>query len=122
VEGVVVHGDGRGRDLGFPTANVQPAPHSALPGTGIYAGTAHLADRVRPAAVSVGYNPTFTDARDQLRIEAHLLDFDSDVYGRHLRIDLNQRLRGEQKFGSVDELVAQVQRDIAAVREMAARA
>src|SRR5262249_36077833 len=121
LEGEVIHGDGRGRGLGFPTANLRPAHRAAPPGIGIYAGVAHLDGRALPAAVSVGFNPTFSDNRGTLRIEAHLLDFDGDLYGRRLRVDLTQRLRGELKFGSVDELVAQVNRDIDAVRALAAR-
>ena len=111
-----MRGDGRGRGLGFATANLQPPGRSALPATGIYAGRAHLPDEQRPAAISVGYNPTFSDERDRIRIEAHLLDFDRDVYGHPLRLELLGRLRGEERFGSVEELVAQVHRDIAAVR------
>jgi riboflavin kinase / FMN adenylyltransferase len=122
VEGVVVRGDGRGRGLGFATANIDHAPNSAVPATGVYAGTAHVAGKTRPAAISIGYNPTFSDDRDKVRIEAHLLDFDEDVYGQPIRIDFTQRLRGEEKYDSVDELVEQVQRDISAVREAAASA
>jgi riboflavin kinase/FMN adenylyltransferase len=71
------------------------------------------------AAISVGYNPTFSDARDRVRIEAHLLDFDRDVYGRPLLIEFTHRLRGEERYSSIEELVAQVHRDIAAVRTFA---
>ena len=119
IEGEVVRGDGRGRGLGFATANLQPVPHSALPARGVYAGSAHLAGSSRPAAISVGYNPTFSDARDQVRIEAHLLDFDEDIYGSPLRIDFSHRLRDEERFSSIDELVAQIHRDVDAVRGIA---
>lgn len=119
VEGTVVRGDGRGRGLGFATANLQPVPHSALPARGVYAGSAHLPGSSRPAAISVGYNSTFSDARDQVRIEAHLLDFDEDIYGSPLRIDFSHRLRDEERFSSIDELVAQIHRDVDAVREIA---
>jgi len=119
VEGTVVRGDGRGRGLGFATANLQPVPHSALPARGVYAGSAHLPGHSRPAAISVGYNPTFSDARDQVRIEAHLLDFDEDIYGSPLRIDFARRLRDEERYASIDELVAQIHRDVDAVREIA---
>ena len=100
IEGTIVRGDGRGRDLGFATANLDPAPRAALPGTGIYAGRAHLDAGSHAAAISVGYNPTFSDDRDRVRIEAHLLDFGRDIYGQPLRLDLLRRLRGEQRFGS----------------------
>ena len=116
LDGVVVRGDGRGRELGFATANLECAPHTAYPAIGIYAGRAHLDDGSRPAAISVGYNPTFTDDRAHLRVEAHLLDFDRDIYGQPMHLEFVGRLRGEERFGSVDELVEQVHRDIAAVR------
>jgi riboflavin kinase/FMN adenylyltransferase len=116
LEGVVVRGDGRGRELGFATANLDAPARSVLPSTGIYAGRAHLDDGAHAAAISIGYNPTFSDDRQRVRVEAHLLDFDRDIYGFPMRLELMRRLRGEQRFGSVDELVAQVHRDIDAVR------
>jgi len=118
VEGAVVRGDGRGRELGFATANLAPSPRSALPAVGIYAGFGHLPGAQRPAAISVGYNPTFSDSREQVRIEAHLLDFDADVYGSPIRLELTHRLRDEQRYGSVDELIAAVNADIARVRTL----
>ncbi len=119
IEGTIVRGDGRGHELGFATANLSAAPHTAVPALGIYAGWGHLDGERHPAAISIGYNPTFSDARDRVRIEAHLLDFDSDVYGRPLRLEFTHRLRGEERFASVEELTAQVHRDIAAVRAYA---
>jgi riboflavin kinase/FMN adenylyltransferase len=116
LEGTVVRGDGRGRELGFATANLDPPPRSALPATGIYAGRAHLPDGSWPAAISVGYNPTFSDERERVRVEAHLLDFGRDIYGQPIRLEFMRRLRGEERYGSIEELVAQVHRDIAAVR------
>jgi riboflavin kinase / FMN adenylyltransferase len=116
MEGTVVRGDGRGRELGFATANLESAPRSAMPATGIYAGRAQLPEESHAAAISVGYNPTFSDERERVRVEAHLLDFDRDIYGRPLRIDFMRRLRGEQRFDAVGDLVAQVHRDIDAVR------
>ena len=116
IEGVVVRGDGRGRGLGFPTANLETASRSALPATGIYAGRAHLADGSHAAAVSVGYNPTFSDDRRRVRVEAYLLDFDGDIYGQRMELELMRRLRGEERFGSVDELVAQMHHDVDGVR------
>ncbi len=121
IEGAVVHGDGRGRGLGFPTANVEPAPRSALPSLGVYAGRAWLpGGGTRPAAISVGYNPTFSDERERVRIEAYLLDFEGDLYGSAIRLDLVERLRGEERFGSVDDLIAQIGRDVDAVRSVVA--
>ena len=119
LEGAVVRGDGRGRELGYPTANLALVPRSPMPGIGIYAGTAHLPGSSHPAAISVGYNLTFTDDRSRVRVEAYLLDFDADIYGSPIRLDLTRRLRDEQRFDSVDALLAQMGRDVEAVRSLA---
>ena len=119
LEGAVVRGDGRGRELGYPTANLALVPRSPLPGIGIYAGTAHLPGSSHPAAISVGYNVTITDDRSQVRVEAYLLDFDTDIYGSPIRLDLTRRLRDEQRFDSVDALLAQMGRDVETVRSLA---
>jgi len=107
VEGVVVKGDQRGRELGFPTANFVPDDRLAIPGHGVYAA---FADGV-PAAVNVGVRPTFETGRGVL-IETHLIDRDEDLYGRTLRVAFVERLRGEKRFPNVDDLVAQMQRDV----------
>jgi riboflavin kinase / FMN adenylyltransferase len=119
LEGAVVRGDGRGRELGYPTANLALVPRSPVPGIGIYAGTAHLPGSSHPAAISVGYNVTFTDDRSQVRVEAYLLDFDADIYGSPIRLDLTRRLRDELRFDSVDALLDQLGRDVEAVRRPA---
>ena len=119
LEGAVVRGDGRGRELGYPTANLALVPRSPVPGIGIYAGTAHLPGSSHPAAISVGYNLTFTDDRSRVRVEAYLLDFDADIYGSPIRLDLTRRLRDEQRFDSVDALLAQMGRDVETVRSLA---
>jgi riboflavin kinase / FMN adenylyltransferase len=120
LEGTVVRGDGRGRGLGFATANLEPLARSVLPGRGVYAGRAHLSAASHLAAISVGYNPTFTDSRQAIRVEAHLLDFDRDIYGSPLRLEFARRLRDEERFGSVDDLVAQLRRDVQQTRELVA--
>jgi riboflavin kinase / FMN adenylyltransferase len=107
LEGEVVKGDRRGRELGVPTANVVPDDHYACPGHGIYAAWAHG----HPAAVSVGVAPTFGTGRGVL-IEAHLIDFDGDLYGETLRIAFVERLRGEKRFDSPEALMEQMQKDI----------
>ena len=107
VEGEVVKGDQRGRELGFPTANFVPDDRLAIPGHGVYAA---FADGV-PAAVNVGVRPTFESGRGVL-IETYLIDRDEDLYGRTLRVAFVERLRGEKRFPSVDDLVAQMQRDV----------
>jgi len=118
LEGAVVRGDGRGRELGFPTANLALVPRSPSPAIGIYAGAAHLPGSSHAAAISVGYNPTFTDDRSEVRVEAYLLDFDADIYGSPLRLDLDHRLRDEIRFESVDALVEQLHRDVDQVRSL----
>jgi riboflavin kinase/FMN adenylyltransferase len=113
LDGTVVRGDGRGRALGIPTANLggrgnqEPAP-------GVYAGWAELDGRRLPAAINVGHLPTIGDGRP-LTVEAHLLGWSGDCHGRRLALDLVARLRGEQRFAGMEALVAQIRADIAAV-------
>jgi riboflavin kinase/FMN adenylyltransferase len=118
LEGAVVRGDGRGRELGIPTANLALIPRSPVVATGIYAGTAHLPGSSHQAAISIGYNPTFTADRSEVRVEAHLIDFDSDIYGSPIRLDLKKRLRDEIRYDDVADLLAQLDIDIAAVRAL----
>jgi riboflavin kinase/FMN adenylyltransferase len=106
-EGEVVAGDRRGRELGMPTANIVPDDAYVVPGHGVYAATV----LGHAAAVSVGVRPTFETGRGLL-VEPHLIGFDGDLYGETLRIAFLQRLRGEQRFESVDELVEQMNRDV----------
>jgi riboflavin kinase/FMN adenylyltransferase len=113
LRGEVTHGDKRGRELGFPTANLIPDDALVCPGHGIYAC---LADG-RPAAVSIGVRPTFKTGRIEL-IEAYLLDFEGDLYGHTLRLDFLARIRGERRFDSADALVEQMHRDVEETREL----
>jgi riboflavin kinase/FMN adenylyltransferase len=115
VEGVVVKGDQRGRELGFPTANFVPDDRLAIPGHGVYAA---FADGV-PAAVNVGVRPTFESGRGVL-IETYLIDRDEDLYGRTLRVAFVERLRGEKRFTNVDDLIAQMRRDVEDARRVCA--
>jgi riboflavin kinase / FMN adenylyltransferase len=107
VEGEVVTGDQRGRELGFPTANIVPDDRLAIPGHGVYAA---FADGV-PAAVNVGVRPTFDTGRGVL-IETYLIDREEDLYGRTLRVAFVERLRGERRFAGVEELIAQMRIDV----------
>jgi riboflavin kinase / FMN adenylyltransferase len=107
VEGEVVTGDQRGRELGFPTANIVPDDRLAIPGHGVYAA---FADGV-PAAVNVGVRPTFETGRGVL-IETYLIDHEQDLYGRVLRVAFVERLRGEKRFAGVEELIAQMKIDV----------
>ena len=116
VEGKVVEGDRRGRELGFPTANLVPDDHLVVPGHGVYAAFANG----HPAAVNVGIRPTFDTGRGLL-IESFLIDFDGDLYGQNLRVAFVSRLRGEKRFPSVEDLIAQMHRDVAEAREIAAK-
>jgi len=117
VRGTVVEGDRRGRELGFPTANVAVPGRVCLPADGIYAGTFIGADGVeRMTAISLGRRPTFYDAADASLLEAYVLDFDGDLYGQSARVRFMSRLRGEVKFDSVDALVGQIERDVADTR------
>ena len=115
IVGTVVTGAQRGRTIGFPTANV--APETQLkPATGVYAGWAHHAGGRHAAMINVGYKPTFGELA--LTTEAYLLDFEGDLYGQSLELDLVHRLRGEQKFAGIDALVAQITADVAAGRAL----
>ncbi len=107
VEGEVVSGDQRGRELGFPTANIVPDDRLAIPGHGVYAAFANGA----PAAVNVGVRPTFESGRGVL-IETYLIDFEGDLYGTEMRVAFVERLRGEKRFSSVEELIAQMRIDV----------
>jgi riboflavin kinase / FMN adenylyltransferase len=114
LRGEVVHGDQRGRELGFPTANLVPDEALVCPGHGVYAC---LADGA-PAAVSIGVRPTFQTGRGEL-IEAYVLDFDGDLYGRELRLDFLARLRGERRFETAEALIEQMHSDVERTRETA---
>jgi riboflavin kinase/FMN adenylyltransferase len=111
VEGEVVTGDQRGRELGFPTANIVPDDRFVHPGHGVYAA---FADGL-PAAVNIGVRPTFDSGRGVL-IETYILDQDVDLYGRNLRVAFVERLRGEKRFDSADELIEEMKRDVEKTR------
>jgi riboflavin kinase / FMN adenylyltransferase len=122
VEGVVVRGHQRGRALGFPTANLEMPPHTAIPADGIYAGWLARLDadgeeaQRWPAAISIGTNPTFGEG--ERTVEAYAIDrSDLDLYGVHAAIDFTARLRGTLRFDSVDDLVEQMRRDVDRVRD-----
>jgi riboflavin kinase/FMN adenylyltransferase len=117
LEGEVVRGDERGRALGMPTANIVPDDSLVCPGHGVYAAWAHG----YPAAVNVGVRPTFETGRGLL-VEAHLIDFEGELYREVLRIAFLERLRGERRFESVDALVEQMRRDVERVRAICAAA
>jgi len=114
LRGTVVRGDGRGRELGFPTANLVPDERLIRPDQGVYASRANGT----AAAINIGVRPMFETGRGVL-VEAHLIDYDDDLYGSELRIDFLSRLRGERLFDSVDALVEQIGQDVQRTRELA---
>jgi riboflavin kinase/FMN adenylyltransferase len=118
LEGVVVRGDLRGRELGFPTANLLPGRFAAVPADGVYAGWCEVGTGSRGerhmAAISIGTNPTF--AGQERRVEAYLLDFDADLYGERVALDFVARLREQRAYAGVEPLVAQIREDVAQTR------
>ncbi|MEU5309927.1 bifunctional riboflavin kinase/FAD synthetase [Streptomyces sp. NPDC021562] len=119
VEGVVVRGAQRGRELGFPTANVETLPHTAIPADGVYAGFLHAQGEVMPAAISVGTNPQFDGT--ERTVEAYAIDrVGLDLYGLHVAVDFLAFVRGQAKFDSLDALLEQMAEDVKRCRELVA--
>ncbi|MFK0159308.1 bifunctional riboflavin kinase/FAD synthetase [Streptomyces sp. NPDC090499] len=119
VEGVVVRGAQRGRELGFPTANVETLPHTAIPADGVYAGYLHAQGEVMPAAISVGTNPQFDGT--ERTVEAYAIDrVGLDLYGLHVAVDFLAYVRGQAKFDSLDALLEQMAEDVKRCRELVA--
>ncbi|MCU1497090.1 MAG: Riboflavin biosynthesis protein [Acidimicrobiales bacterium] len=120
VRGTVEHGDERGRELGFPTANLAIPSEVQLPADGIYAGWFECADgSVQATAMSLGHRPTFYDRpQGEALLECNLLDFSGDLYGQAVKVRFVERLRGEVRFEAVDGLVAQMRADVAQTREL----
>jgi riboflavin kinase/FMN adenylyltransferase len=111
VEGTVVHGAQRGREMGFPTANVETPPHTAIPADGVYAGWLVVGGRPLPAAISVGTNPTFDGT--QRTVEAYAIGrTDLELYGEHVAVDFLARIRGQEKFDSMESLVKRMNQDV----------
>jgi riboflavin kinase/FMN adenylyltransferase len=117
MRGVVVNGDKRGRSIGFPTANVEVPNAMCLPADGVYAGRFRCDDgSVHACAINLGRRPTFFEHADHSLLEAHLLDFDDDLYGEHVRVTFEHFLRSERKFDGVEAIKTQLQLDVAAAR------
>jgi riboflavin kinase / FMN adenylyltransferase len=116
LDGIVEKGAGRGRTIGVPTANLR-TPAELVPSLGVYAANVELNGKRYAAAVNIGHNPTF-QTEGQVSIEAHLLDFASDIYGVPMRIEFVERIRDEQKFPNVEALTAQIKKDIEKCREI----
>ncbi|MGP2441844.1 bifunctional riboflavin kinase/FAD synthetase [Streptomyces sp. JW3] len=121
VEGVVVRGAQRGRELGFPTANVETLPHTAIPADGVYAGWLHAAGEAMPAAISVGTNPQFEGT--ERTVEAYAIDrVGLDLYGLHVAVDFLAFVRGQAKFDTLEALLEQMAADVQRCRELVAEA
>lgn len=121
VEGVVVRGAQRGRELGFPTANVETLPHTAVPADGVYAGWLHVGDEAMPAAISVGTNPQFDGT--ERTVEAYAIDrVGLDLYGLHVAVDFLAFVRGQARFDSLEGLLEQMAVDVKRCRELVAEA
>ena len=116
IEGVVVRGDARGRQLGYPTANVESPPHTAVPADGVYAGRLVRGGKPFTAAISVGSNPTFEG--EHRRVEAYVLDFEDDLYGEHVAVEFLHRLRPMLKLDSVEALLAEMAGDVQRTRDL----
>lgn len=122
LHGLVVHGDGRGRTINFPTANIEYADGKLIPANGIYACWVWLNGVRRASAVNVGVRPTFKSEAARPLVEAFILDFDADIYGQDIRLEFVARLRDELKFPSVEALVEQMRRDVEWARELLSKA
>ncbi|MEI9961519.1 MAG: riboflavin kinase [Limisphaerales bacterium] len=118
ISGRAVEGDRLGRQLGFPTANLD-VTGLILPPNGVYSGLAVVKEKSHRVALNIGFRPTIASQTPQLRVEAHLLDFDGDLYGQDLEIQLGEKLRDERKFNSPNELREQIKLDVASVRKTA---
>ena len=115
ISGTVMDGHKRGKDLGFPTANIGVPARRAVPADGIYVTRAHLGERLLESVTNVGDNPTFNDA--ERMIETHILDFDEDIYGQTMSVEFLERLRGEETFTTIDALVEQMNKDVQQTRD-----
>jgi riboflavin kinase/FMN adenylyltransferase len=116
--GIVIHGAGRGKQINFPTANIDYPKGKATPSNGIYACWATLGEEKFMAATSVGFNPTFTPERQIQSVEAYLLDFDRDIYDQYLKLEFVSRIRDEVKFESVEALIQQIGKDVDETRKI----
>ncbi len=116
VEGPVVHGDGRGKSIGIPTANLETSPEKLIPAAGVYACKAMVSGRAWAAAVNIGTRPTFESSDVRSHVEAHILDYSSDLYTQSIVLEFISRLRGEERFPSVADLIRQIHMDIEQTR------
>ena len=116
--GEVIHGAGRGKTLGYPTANLETKPGQLIPRRGVYATWVWINKTRYPSVSSIGYNPTFPSPQPSLRIETYLINFSEDIYNAHIELQFVDHIRPEQKFGSVTDLVAQLDQDKSIAEEI----
>lgn len=118
LEGKVIYGDARGKKIGFPTANLEIWKGKLLPMSGVYATWITIDDQIFPSVTNVGVRPTFESTDTIPRIEAHILDFDKDIYKKQVQLHFVENIRIEKKFNSIDELINQIQRDVRRTEEI----
>ena len=118
LSGKVVHGDGRGRTIGIPTANLALPAERVVPKSGVYVCLAQVEQVAFPAVTNIGVRPTFENQPVLPQVETHLLDYNQDLYGKHIDLDFVERLRDEQRFASIESLVNQIQSDINRARDI----
>ncbi|MCU9612060.1 riboflavin biosynthesis protein RibF [Caldibacillus lycopersici] len=111
INGTVIHGEKRGRQIGFPTANLASNNKYVYPANGIYVVKMYVAGRWVNGVCSIGYNPTFNEEKNKRFVETHLIDFDQNIYGEHVVLEWHSRLRDEEKFANIDALIAQIAKD-----------
>ena len=121
ISGEVIHGDGRGKSIGIPTANIETGNEKLIPAAGVYACRAQISDNFWLAAVNIGTHPTFVSSNPRVNIEAHILDFSGDLYSQQLSLQFFTRIRAEQRFDHVEELINQIHRYIKSTRDIFAR-
>jgi riboflavin kinase/FMN adenylyltransferase len=107
-----VHGDGRGKGIGIPTANLETSDEKLIPGAGVYASRVQILDAYWPAAVNIGTRPTFESSDQRSHVEAHILDYSGDLYSQKIAVEFIARLRGEQRFQNIEDLINQIHADI----------
>jgi riboflavin kinase/FMN adenylyltransferase len=112
IVGEVVHGDGRGKGIGIPTANLETSDEKLIPGAGVYASRVQILDEYWPAAVNIGTRPTFESSDQRSHVEAHILDYSGDLYSQKIAVEFIARLRGEQRFQNIEDLINQIHADI----------
>jgi riboflavin kinase/FMN adenylyltransferase len=115
ITGIVVRGDGRGKDLGFPTANIAPK-HSIIPADGVYAVRLFVRDKFYDGIANIGMRPTFD--KNVLTVEVHVFDFNEDIYGEEISLYFIRKIRDEKKFGNADELIRQIRTDVGIARDL----